>query len=97
MRRRRVHWLRAALALSVLATATASLSFGETIKVTSSPAGANVEIDGALVGDTPATILLASGTHEITIKSTSKKDWSREIEVMKGSQVALYAVFVQSP
>jgi hypothetical protein len=51
-----VHWLRATLALSVLATATASLWFGETLQVSGSPAGANVEIDGALVGVTPYKI-----------------------------------------
>jgi len=32
-----------------------------------------------------------------TIKSMGKKDWTREIEVMKGSQVNLHAVFVQHP
>jgi hypothetical protein len=59
--------------------------------------GAEIYIDGKFVGDTPATISLASGAHQITIKSTGKKDWSREIEVMKGSQVTLHAVFDQSP
>ncbi len=49
------------------------------------------------MGDTPATISLASGTHQITIKSTGKKDWSGEIEVMKGDQVTLHAVFAQAP
>src|ERR1700733_4317327 len=42
--------------LSSLAVATASPSFGETLKVTSSPPGANVEIDGVLVGVTPYKI-----------------------------------------
>jgi PEGA domain len=59
--------------------------------------GAEIYIDGKFVGDTPANISLASGAHQITIKSTGKKDWSREIEVMKGSQVTLHAIFDQSP
>src|SRR6202034_4541194 len=42
--------------LSSLAVATASPSLGETLKVTSSPPGANVEIDGVLVGVTPYKI-----------------------------------------
>jgi hypothetical protein len=50
-----------------------------------------------ICGRHTATISLVSGTHQITIKSTGKKDWSREIEAMKGSQVTLRAVSAQSP
>ena len=80
------------------AFATTSVSSDTGVLILSSEiAGAEIYIDGKFVGDTPATVSLASGTHQITIKSTGKKDWSREIEVMKGSQVTLHSAFAQSP
>jgi len=59
--------------------------------------GAEIYIDGKFVGDTPSTISLSSGTHQIAIKATGKKDWQREIEVMKGSQVTLHPVLEALP
>ena len=58
---------------------------------------AEIYIDGKFVGDTPSTISLATGTHQITIKASGKKDWKREIEVMKGSQVTLHPVLEPLP
>ncbi len=49
------------------------------------------------MGDTPSQISLASGTHHIEVKASGKKDWKREIEVMKGSQVTLHPVLDTSP
>ena len=80
------------------AFATAAISADAGVLILSSEiTGAEIYIDGKFVGDTPATISLASGAHQIIIKFTGKKDWSREIEVMKGSEVTLHAVFAQSP
>jgi hypothetical protein len=59
--------------------------------------GAEIYIDGKFVGDTPSTISLVSGTHQIAIKAKGKKDWKREIEVMKGSQVTLHPVLDPLP
>jgi hypothetical protein len=56
---------------------------------------AEIYVDGKFVGETPATISLVTGTHQITIKAAGKKDWTREINVMKGSQVTLHATFEQ--
>ena len=44
------------------------------------------------MGDTPATISLAIGVHQIAIKASGKKEWKRDIDVMKGSQVTLHPV-----
>ena len=59
--------------------------------------GAEIYVDGKFVGDTPSTISLPSGTHQISIKASGKKDWKREIEVMKGSQVSLHPVLEALP
>ncbi|MGB8521560.1 MAG: PEGA domain-containing protein [Candidatus Acidiferrales bacterium] len=65
--------------------------------LSSETAGAEIYIDGKFVGDTPSTISLAAGTHQIAIKAGGKKDWKREIEVMKGSQVTLHPVLDPLP
>jgi hypothetical protein len=65
--------------------------------LSSDTVGAEIYIDGKFVGDTPATISLATGMHQIAIKAGGKKDWKREIEVMKGSQVTLHPVLDPSP
>ncbi len=65
--------------------------------LSSDTVGAEIYIDGKFVGDTPSTISLAAGTHQIAIKARGKKDWKREIEVMKGSQVTLHPVLDPFP
>jgi hypothetical protein len=67
-------------------------SDGGVLILSSDTEGAEIYIDGKFVGDTPSTISLASGTHEVEIKAKGKKDWKREIEVTKGSQVTLHSV-----
>ncbi|HXN98828.1 MAG TPA: PEGA domain-containing protein [Candidatus Acidoferrales bacterium] len=65
--------------------------------LSSDTAGAEIYIDGKFVGGMPSTISLAGGTHQIAVKANGKKDWEREIEVMKGSQVTLHPVLEPLP
>ena|ERR1700734_1194847 len=65
--------------------------------ISSDTVGAEIYIDGKFVGDAPSTISLVSGTHQITIRANGKKDWKREMEVMKGSQVTLHPVLDPLP
>lgn len=55
----------------------------------SDPAGAEVYADGHFVGQTPATLRLASGAHRIELRANGKRDWSRELEVIKDSEVTV--------
>jgi hypothetical protein len=59
--------------------------------VSSSPTGANLTVDGELVGNTPAILKLAPGKHTLTVKMSGYKDWSREVTVQSGSEVQLSA------
>ncbi len=79
-----------------LSSAPAGSDFGVLI-LSCDTDGAEIYIDGKFVGDTPSTISLESGTHQIAIKAKGKKDWKREIEVMKGSQVTLHPVLDPLP
>ena len=62
-----------------------------TVIVTSSPNGGDVYVDGAFVGNCPATLKLASGKHTVGVRAAGYKDWSREIDVWSGSEVHLTA------
>ncbi len=61
------------------------------VNVSSDPPGADVSVDGEFVGNCPAALKLAPGTHTVTVKMSGYKDWSREITVQSGSEVQLTA------
>lgn len=55
------------------------------VAIDSTPPGADIEIDGAFVGNTPSTVPLAPGSHEITVKKKGFADWARKLSVTGGS------------
>lgn len=55
------------------------------LAITSTPTGADIQIDGAFVGDTPSTVTVKRGTHEITVKKAGFNDWTRKLNVTGGS------------
>lgn len=66
-------------------------SAGEaTVTISSDVVGADIEIDGAFVGNTPSTRPLAAGTHKIKV-SNGAKVWERTLSVEKGSTINLNA------
>lgn len=63
-----------------------------TIIVTSTPEWADVSLDGAFIGNTPASLKLAPGKHTVKVSLAGYKEWSREISVLSSSDVKLNAV-----
>lgn len=61
------------------------------VSVKSVPDSADLSADGNFVGNTPATLKLTPGKHTIKVSSAGFKDWTREISVNAGSDVALNA------
>jgi hypothetical protein len=61
------------------------------VQVTSAPDGADIEIDGIFVGDTPSAVGVAPGQHDLAVKKTGFKLWERKIAVSSG-QVHVNAV-----
>jgi hypothetical protein len=53
--------------------------------VESAPPGADIEVDGAFVGNTPSTVSVAPGNHEIVVKKKGFVDWTRKLNVTGGS------------
>ncbi|HTA23301.1 MAG TPA: PEGA domain-containing protein [Terriglobales bacterium] len=61
------------------------------LQITSTPDAADIEIDGSFVGNTPSTVGVAAGQHQISIKKSGFKPWERKIAVSSG-QVNVNAV-----
>ena len=75
--------------------AAASASGSATITITASAAGADIELNGAFVGNTPTTLQVPAGTHQITVKS-AYQSWRRTVQVSAGSTVSLNAVLTSN-
>lgn len=54
------------------------------LEITSSPAGAEISVDGNFVGDTPSELAVAAGVHTITISKRGYKPWERKLTVSSG-------------
>ena len=54
------------------------------VAVASNPAGAEIEVDGAFVGDTPSTITITAGDHTISLKKPGFTPWKRTMKVSGG-------------
>jgi len=60
------------------------------VTITCSVAGADIEVDGAFVGNTPTTIQIAGGSHRVVVKANGKT-WERTVAVTSGGTVSLSA------
>jgi hypothetical protein len=65
------------------------------LQVSSTPDGADIEIDGSFVGNTPSTIGVSAGQHKITVKKSGFTPWERTISTSSG-QVSVNAVLEQT-
>jgi hypothetical protein len=61
-----------------------------TVKIDADVPGAEIEIDGAFVGSTPATLQLTPGMHTVAVKRGAK-EWKRAMQVQAGSSVNVLA------
>ena len=78
-------------ALPTLPSAVAANVASATVSITCSTAAAEIEIDGAFVGNTPTTLQLTTGAHRVVVKN-GPKSWQRNLQVNGGSTINLNAV-----
>jgi hypothetical protein len=71
-------------------TAPAAVLTGK-LSLTSVPDGADIEVDGSFVGNTPSDVQVAEGAHSVSVKKAGFKDWERKLKVTGGSSVHLNA------
>jgi hypothetical protein len=55
------------------------------VTVASMPVGADIEVDGSFVGNTPSTISLPAGDHTVTVGKNGYKSWERKIKSNGGN------------
>lgn len=60
-----------------------------TVDLSSTPPGGEVDVDGAFVGDAPASLKLPPGKHTIAVSEAGFKPWSRDLLVLAGSETKL--------
>jgi plastocyanin len=66
------------------------------LSVDASVAGADIEVDGNFVGNTPSTVSVTPGQHTIAVKKKGYAEWSRTMNV-SGSAVHLSAEMKAKP
>ena len=54
------------------------------LEVSSTPSGADIEIDGNFVGSTPSTMGVAAGPHQLSVKKAGFTPWERKITLSSG-------------
>ncbi len=57
----------------------------------STPAGAEITLDGKYVGSTPSEIAVSTGTHLVVISMVGFTQWKRELTVLPGSELTVSA------
>lgn len=70
---------------AVLAGAPAPSAAQAGLSIDSTPPGADIEVDGSFVGNTPSTVNVAPGSHEITVKKKGFTDWTRKLNATGGT------------
>lgn len=75
----------ATVAEQTVAGAAEESAPGISVLVSSTPPGADIELDGSFVGSTPSIINMPAGGHTIVIQKKSFKPWERKIKAMQGS------------
>jgi hypothetical protein len=85
------------VAAVVAAPAPAPAVLTGKLSVGSVPDGADIEVDGSFVGNTPSDVQVAEGDHTVTVKKAGFKDWERKLKVTGGSSVHLNAELEKIP
>jgi general secretion pathway protein A len=77
--------LSPAIASQGVTEASASNPVAASLNIDSNPRGADIEIDGAFVGNTPSTVSIAKGSHQIAARKKGFASWTRNLNVTGGS------------
>jgi hypothetical protein len=67
-----------------------------TLAIESTPPGADVEVDGGFVGNTPSSVTLTAGSHQIVVKKKGFSDWTKTLNIT-GGNVNLNAELALAP
>jgi PEGA domain len=67
-------------------SSTANTVAGPTteLDISSTPSGADIEVDGKFVGNTPSSVTVAPGDHDIAVKKSGFAVWDRNVSISGG-------------
>jgi hypothetical protein len=68
-----------------------TVSVTSKLQLESNPPGADIEVDGNFVGNTPSDVQVTEAEHTVSLKKTGFKDWERKLKVSSSSSVHLNA------
>lgn len=66
------------------------------VSLTSTPDGADIEVDGSFCGNTPSDLEVPEGEHTINVKKAGYNNWQRKMKVVAGSNIRLLAELEKS-
>ncbi len=66
-------------------TAPAAAPAQASLAIDSTPSGADIEIDGSFVGNSPSTIDVKPGSHQVNVKKKGFVTWTRTLNVTGGT------------
>ena len=67
------------------------------LTVVSTPDGADIEVDGNFVGNTPSDVQVNDGEHTISVSKAGFNGWERKLKVSAGSNIHLNAELEKAP
>jgi hypothetical protein len=76
---------RQAPQLVTVSDKSATPSAGSKIAVSSTPANADITLDGSFVGNTPSELDVTPGDHTLTVSKSGFKPWERKVKATGGS------------
>jgi hypothetical protein len=54
------------------------------LSIVSAPEGAEIEIDGAFVGNVPSVLEMSPGEHTVTVRKSGFKTWEKKVKLVAG-------------
>jgi PEGA domain len=72
-------------------TPAAAVVSSAKLQIDSTPPGADIEVDGSFVGNTPSEVQVAEGDHAVVVKKVGFKSWERKLKSSGGSSVHISA------
>lgn len=79
------------------ATVKGASSLSAKLQLGSDPPGADIEVDGNFVGNTPSDVQVTEGEHTVAVKKAGFSNWERKLKVTAGSSVHLNAELQKTP
>jgi hypothetical protein len=84
------------LTMANFAPGGGAVASGASLSIESNTTGADIEIDGNFVGNTPSTVAVTPGQHTIVVKKNGHAAWTRTMNV-SGSSVHVNADLDMTP